>query len=176
MIPTTTNQSHNYPPTRGKQILTSFKAKADARRSLSERIADLLTIGFGSMIFLILNAAWFVIWIVINLGLIPGVEPFDPFPFGFLTMIVSLEAIMLAIIVLMSQNRAAKIADLREEVDLQVDVTTEMELTKLLQLVVMLLEKEGIDLSHDTKLREMLQPTDTEKIEKTVEKEVAENG
>jgi len=121
----------------------------------------------------VLNVVWFVVWITINVGLIPGVEPFDPFPFGFLTMVVSLEAIALAIIVLMSQNRSAKILDLREEVDLQVNLLTEQEITKLLQIVALLAEKQGIDLSRDSALQEMLRPSDTEKIEKEMEKEVS---
>ena len=152
--------------------IKSVKGRADKRRKLSERVADALTLGFGSMAFLILNVVWFIVWIVINVGLIPSIEPFDPFPFGFLTMVVSLEAIALAIIVLMSQNRASKIADLREEVDLEIDRIAEAELTKVLQLVVMLAEKQGIDLSHDDEVREMLQPSDHEKIEKTLEQEV----
>ena len=145
--------------------IKSVKGRADQRRRLSERVADALTLGFGSMIFLILNVVWFIVWIVINIGLIPSIEPFDPFPFGFLTMVVSLEAIALAIIVLMSQNRASKIADLREEVDLEIDRLAEAELTKVLQLVVMLAEKQGIDLSGDQEVREMVQPSDHEKIE-----------
>ena len=152
--------------------IKSVKGRADERRKRSERVADALTLGFGSMIFLILNVVWFIVWIVINVGLIPGIEPFDPFPFGFLTMVVSLEAIALAIIVLMSQNRASKIADLREEVDLEIDRIAEAELTKVLQLVVMLAEKQGIDLSHDDEVREMLQPSDHQKIEQALEQEV----
>ena len=154
------------------QELKSVKGRADQRRRLSERIADVLTLGFGSMAFLVINVVWFVVWIVINVGLIPGIEPFDPFPFGFLTMVVSLEAIALAIIVLMSQNRAAKIADLREEVDLEIDRMAEAELTKLLQLVSKMAERQGIDLSRDHELREMVQPADHEKIEAALEQEV----
>ena len=152
--------------------IKSVKGRADEKRKLSERIADALTLGFGSMAFLVLNVVWFIVWIVINVGLIPGIEPFDPFPFGFLTMVVSLEAIALAIIVLMSQNRTAKIADLREEVDLQVDMMAEQELTKLLQLVTMLAEKQGIDLRHDEELQEMVQPSDHSQIEQALEQEV----
>ncbi len=152
--------------------LRSVKAKADAKRSWSERVADTLTLRFGSMVFLIANLVWFVVWIVINVGLIPGIKPFDPFPFSFLTMVVSLEAIALAIIVLMSQNRASKIADLREEVDLQVDMLAEEELTKVLELVVKIAEREGIDLSHDRALRKMTRPSDTSKIEQAMEEEI----
>ncbi len=156
----------------GIRLLRSIKGKADDKRTFAERVADKLTAGFGSMAFLVLNVIWFVVWIVINVGLIPGVEPFDPFPFGFLTMVVSLEAIALAIIVLISQNRAAKIADLREEVDLQVNILTEKEITKLLQVVAQLAEKQGLDLSRDRELQTMLRPSDTEKLEKDIELEV----
>lgn len=153
-------------------VMRSVKAKADRKRSLSERIADTLTAAFGSMWFFILNVVWFAVWIAINVGLIPGVKPFDPFPFSFLTMVVSLEAIALAIIVLMSQNRAAKIADLREEVDLQVDMLTESEITKVLQLLLHIADQQGLDLSWDDELQNMVQPSDTEKIEEVMEKEM----
>jgi uncharacterized membrane protein len=153
-------------------IRRSLKARANAKRSFAERLADHLTIGFGSMLFLVVNCLWFVVWIAINLSLIPGLPAFDPFPFGLLTMVVSLEAILLAIIVLISQNRAARIADLREEVALQVEEISEQEVTKLLELMVMLLEKQGVDLSQDEELRAMLQPTDTEQLTKNLEKEV----
>jgi uncharacterized membrane protein len=154
------------------KIIKSLKAEADAKRSLSERFADWTTEVFGSMTFLAVNVIWFVVWIALNSGVIPGVTPFDAFPFGMLTTIVSLEAIILAIFVLISQNRAAKIADLREEVDLQIDTLTEQELTKLMHMVSLLLEKQGISLDDDKDLQEMLQPTNLSKIEKELEEQV----
>src|SRR5687768_14503665 len=81
-----------------RRLARSLKAEFDSRRTLLERIADYLTATFGTMTFLVINIVWFAIWIPVNLGLIPGIEPFDPYPFGFLTMTVSLEAIVLAII------------------------------------------------------------------------------
>jgi uncharacterized membrane protein len=153
-------------------IRQSVKGRANAKRSVFERAADHLTTGFGSIPFLVLNCVWFVLWIFVNMELLPGIPAFDPFPFGLLTMIVSLEAIVLAIIVLISQNRAARIADLREEVALQVEEISEQEITKLLELMVRLLDKEGIDLSHDLELHAMLRPTDTEQLRETLEKEV----
>jgi uncharacterized membrane protein len=155
-----------------QEMIKSLKAQQDEKRSLSEKIADVLTSTFGTMGFLILNVIWFAVWIVLNIGLIPNIEPFDPFPFGLLTMIVSLEAIALAIIVLISQNRSAKIADLREEVDLQVDIMTEREITKLLELVSALAEKQGIALSDDEDLQAMLEPAPMSKIEQALEKQV----
>lgn len=143
---------------RRRRVIKSLKAQADARRTPAERFADWLTDFFGTVGFLLLNAAWFVVWIIINMGWIPGVQPFDPFPFGLLTMVVSLEAIFLAIIVLISQNRAAKIADLREEIDLQINTMAEEEVTKLIQLQLKLLEKNGVILEEDADLERMLKP------------------
>jgi len=154
------------------RIINSFKAKADARRTSVEKIADWLTDTFGSIGFLLINVIWFVVWILINTGLVPGVEAFDPFPFGLLTMIVSLEAIILAIFVLISQNRASKIDDLREEIDLQINMISEREVTKILELQIMLLEKHGVDLSQDLTLHNMLQSTNTTKIERALERQM----
>ena len=153
-------------------IQQSVKARANVKRTLSERLADQMTAGFGSMPFLIANCVWFVVWIAANTGLVRGLPEFDPFPFGLLTMIVSLEAIILAIVVLISQNRAARIADLREEVALQVEEISEREVTKLLELMVQFLRKEGVEMGKDEELRAMLQATDTEQLAKRLEQEV----
>lgn len=155
-----------------RRIIKSLKAKADAKRSFSEKTADFLTAIFGSIPFLLINAILFLFWIIANLDLIPGIKPFDAYPFGLLTMIVSLEAIFLSVFVLISQNRASKVDDLREEIDLQVDIITEQELTKLMIMVNRLLEKQGIDTSKDEELQQMLKPTNMEKIERTLEKQV----
>lgn len=153
-------------------IQQSLKARANLRRTLSEHLADKMTGGFGSMPFLIANCVWFAVWIAANFGMIPGVPVFDPFPFGLLTMIVSLEAIVLAIVVLISQNRAARIADLREEVALQVEEISEREITKLLELTVQLLRVQGVDVAQDDELQAMLQATDTEQLTEKLEQEV----
>lgn len=155
-----------------RQVVKSFKAKADETRTISEKLADGFTEIFGSMPFLTLNTLWFFVWIAINLNLVPAIKPFDPFPFGLLTMIVSLEAIILATFVLISQNRTEKIDDMREEVDLQIDITTEKEVTKLLELVTKLLEKNGVDLSDDQELKKMLLNISQEKIEKVLQKQM----
>jgi uncharacterized membrane protein len=89
-----------------------------------------------------------------------------------LTTIVSLEAIFLAVFVLISQNRAARVAELREEIDLQINIRTETELTKLMMMVYMLAEKQGIDLSEDEDLQLMLKPVDMDEIEQALEQEI----
>ncbi len=157
---------------RNRRLIRSLKAKADAKRSPSEKTADWLTGIFGSITFLSVHAFWFSIWIAINLGLINRAEIFDPYPFGLLTMIVSLEAIFLTVFVLISQNRAARVDDLRDEIDLQIDIIAEQELTKVMELLALFMEKNGIDLSQDKELQYMLKPTDTEKITKVLERQL----
>lgn len=157
------------PVASSRRIIKSMKSKAAAKRNFSERCADFMTSAFGSNIFLILNSIWFVVWIVINLDFVPGIKAFDPFPFGLLTMIVSLEAIILSIFVLIAQKRTSHVDDLREEIDLQIDIITEQELTKLMQMVGLLLEKNGIDTSKDKEIIKMLKPTSMNRIEEALE-------
>jgi uncharacterized membrane protein len=164
--------SHQENVTTRRKLIKSFKAKADAKRTPAEKFADWLTSKLGSVTFLALNAIWFTTWILINTEKIPGIEPFDPFPFGLLTMIVSLEAIALAIIVLISQNREARVADLREEIELQVSTMAETELTKLINLMVKLMEKQGIKVEEDAALKKMLHPVDNAALQRTLEKEL----
>lgn len=152
-------------------IVQSYRAKADAKRSLTDKFADKMTVRFGSVLFLSLNATWFLTWIVLNTNILPGVKPFDPFPFGLLTMIVSLEAIFLAIIVLISQNRAAKIAEVREEIDLQVNSIAETEVSKVIEMLQILLKKEGVKID-DPDLEDMVRPIRSDEIENMLEKQL----
>ncbi len=155
-----------------QNLLQALKAKADAKRSFPEKVADFMTKFFGNIRFFIINFLLFIGWIFVNIGWIPGVDIFDPFPFGLLTTAVSLEAIFLAIIVLISQNRASKVADLREEVDLHIDIISEQEITKILHLISMLCKKQGIDLEQDKVLKDMLRSIDTDKIETVLETQI----
>lgn len=143
----------------------AIKAQHAADRTAMQRYADQLTAAAGSTPFFAFHIIWFVLWIVWNVGLL-GVTPLDPYPFGFLTMIVSLEAIFLSIFVLMSQSRESKIGELREELTLQVILRMEEEVTKTLHLVAGLYTRGGHQLAQDTELQEMLQPLDAEKIER----------
>jgi uncharacterized membrane protein len=154
-----------------QRVIESFEVKANKDRTVSEKAADFITSRLGTMTFLILNSAWFLVWIIFNLELFPGITAFDPYPFGLLTMIVSLEAIFLATIVLISQNRAAKIDDLREEVELQINTIAEEEITKMIELQILLLKKNGIDVSGDKELQLMLEPVDTQNLEASLRKQ-----
>lgn len=152
-------------------LVRSYRAKADAKRTFSDKVADKLTSRFGTVPFLVLNALWFAIWILLNTKVIPGIKPFDPFPFGLLTMIVSLEAIFLAVIVLISQNRGAKIAELREEIDLQVNSIAESEVSKVIELLRILMKKNGIN-TDDPEIDEMARPIKSADIERILEKQL----
>lgn len=178
MAQTTTHTQSSQPLdkiTRRRRMLRSFEAKALANRSLSDRVADALTKGFGGMIFLLINCYWFVVWIVLNTNLIPGLKPFDPFPFGLLTMIVSLEAIVLSIIVLISQNRAAHIDTLRSELQLQVNLIAEEEITKSLEVLADIRKKVGIK-KDDPELERMLERINTSYIERSLQKQIDTNS
>jgi CRP/FNR family transcriptional regulator, cyclic AMP receptor protein len=94
------------------------------------RMADWIAWFSGSMPFLALNIVWFTSWIIINTFDI-GIRQFDPYPFGLLTMIVSLEAIFLSIFVLISQNRQAEKDRVRSNIDYEVNVKAEMEIAHL---------------------------------------------
>ncbi len=160
---------------RKRQVVKSFEAKMSQQRTSAERFADLLTRIFGDLRFVFINFTWFSIWIVWNMGWIPGFAPFDPFPFGLLTMIVSLEAIFLSIFVLISQNRSAKTDKLRSEVDLQINLTSEQEITKALSMLKTLLERSGVDMSNDEDLPKMLKQIDTWELERKLQKDMEEN-
>ncbi|KKR62574.1 hypothetical protein A2643_01135 [Candidatus Nomurabacteria bacterium RIFCSPHIGHO2_01_FULL_39_220] len=155
-----------------EKIFQSIKARSDFRRTRSERIADWMTTHFGSFTFLLLNLFFFLAWLAVNTNQIEGITAFDPFPFNLLTTFVSLEAIVLAIFVLISQNRNSKIDDLREETHLQLDIISEQEITKLMRMIALLLEKEGIDLSEDPELKKMILPVNEEEIEEKLKKEI----
>ena len=143
----------------------AIKAQHASHRNPLERSVDRLNTFASSTPFLVVHAVWFGTWILWNSGVLP-VKQFDPFPFGLLTMVVSLEAIFLSIFVLMAQQRESAIAELREELSLQVSLRVEQEVTKTLQLVAGLYTRMGHRVSDDPELHRMLQPLDVKAIER----------
>ena len=137
------------------RTIIELRAMAAANRSLQDRIADAITEFSGRMSFLYFHALWFAVWIALNLGVF-GNKPFDQFPFGLLTMIVSLEAIFLATFVLISQNRAAVEADHRADLDLQINLLTEHEITRVIKMLDIIQNKLGIE-NNDAELSELEQ-------------------
>lgn len=143
----------------------AIKAQHAAHRTRLERFVDGLNEVASSTGFLVAHFVAFAFWLLWNTGYL-GMRPVDPYPFGLMTMIVSLEAIFLSIFVLMSQQRESSIAELREELGLQVSLRVEQEVTKTLQLVAGLYTRLGHRVSDDPELAHMLQPLDVRAIER----------
>lgn len=143
----------------------AIKAQHSANRTWLERFVDRLNLIASSVPFLVVHAIAFAFWLLWNTGAL-GLTPLDPYPFGFMTFIVSLEAIFLSIFVLMAQQRESAIAELREELGLQVNLRVEQEVTKTLQLVAGLYTRLGHRVSDDPELLHMLQPLDVRAIER----------
>jgi uncharacterized membrane protein len=150
-----------------RKFYQTLEAKSLRSRSLATIIADSLTTKSSSPLFLFLNALFFAGWIAINTNLVPGINAFDPFPFGLLTMFVSLEAIFLSIFVLVSQNRAAQIATLREELHLRINLISEQETTKCLEMLFKIHKHLGMS-TDDPELQTMLKQIDPNDLEESI--------
>jgi len=119
------------------RVSRNVNEEVEERATVVQRVADWLAWFSGSIPFLVLHAVWFGLWIMLNIGVIsvPDLSGFDPFPFGLLTMIVSLEAIFLATFVLISQNRQVEKDKVRSDIEYDINVKAEMEVTELHQKV-----------------------------------------
>ena len=135
--------------TRNVAIIEELRRRAATRRSSSQRFADAAFRIVGGMRFVVLHLLGFAVWIVLNTGAVPGIPPWDPWPFVGLTTIVSLEAIVLSSLVLASQNRAQRLADQRADLDLQVNLLAEREVTRVLAHVDAIAKKVGAELPPD---------------------------
>jgi uncharacterized membrane protein len=154
------------------KAFSAIKAEHASNRSQMEVLADRM-IGFASSTpFLVIHAIIFMAWIYWNLPF-SGLPKFDPYPYGMLTTIVSLEAIFLSIFVLMTQSRESKIGELREELTLQVNLRMEEEITKTLHLVAGLYARLGLTLAEDPELRAMLEPLDPKKMENDLAEQIS---
>src|SRR5919202_1504408 len=116
-----------------QRVSRNVNEEVEERATLVQRVADWLAWFSGSILFLFLHALWFGAWIALNVGLVhvPGLSGFDPFPFGLLTMIVSLEAIFLSTFVLISQNRQVEKDKVRSDIEYDVNIKAELEVAHL---------------------------------------------
>jgi uncharacterized membrane protein len=169
--PTVTSSEHMR---RRRHVIKSFEREAREARSMIDAFADSVTHFFGSGTCIALHVVFFFGWVAANTGMVAGITPFDPFPFTFLTMIVSLEAIFLSTFVLMNQNRQSRVDELREEVDLNVNLIAEAEVTKTLKLLARLCQHMGISTENDPELHQMMQPLRSEEIEAELKSQVGQ--
>lgn len=146
----------------------AIEADESARQTAQDRLALTITRLTGSIGFVLLNVVWFSVWIVVNL---PGSPlQFDPFPFSFLTIMVSLEAICLSSFVLISENSQARRAERLARLEMQVNILAEREITRLIRLVSEIHEHLGLggldaeeqrEMGEETRLADVAQAVDS---------------
>jgi len=148
--------------------LLERRAADQAQRTPSQRVADRVTSFTGSMAFVFIHLALFGTWIVWNLGLL-GLPEFDE-SFVVLAMAASVEAIFLSTFVLISQNRSNERADERADLDLQINLLTEHEVTRLITLVTAVAERLGIEDAHTPEIDELAKDVHPERVMETMER------
>ena len=153
---------------RNVHAILQLEQAARANRSNADRIADLIAKFCGSMTFVWVHVIWFAGWVLANS--LPGLRPFDPFPFTFLTLVVSLEAIFLSTFILISQNHETRLSERRNQLDLQVNLLTEQENTKMLRMLERIAGKLGVRTDDDPTLQVLDQATHPEKLVEQIEK------
>jgi uncharacterized membrane protein len=141
---------------RNIRALDRRREQEEANAGFQDKLAGTVTRATGSMVFVYLHLLLFGGWIVINLGFIPGLPLFDP-SFTILAMAASVEAIFLSTFVLITQNRMAAAAEKRAELDLQISLLAEHEITKIAEMVAAIAKRIGIDPDADPEIAEITQ-------------------
>lgn len=148
---------------------------AVARRTYTERVSDVITKLVANLGFLSAQLVLISAWCLVNLNLIPGIKPFDPFPFGVLALAVSSEGLFLTIFVLISQSRMSRQAERRSHLDLQVGMLSEQELTTILQMLQKLCQHMGVNVdSSKQEVQSFTQTTDVSKLASELEQKLPE--
>ena len=158
---------------RNIEVLRRRREEEEARASAEERVARAVTRFSGSIRFVYLHLFLYGGWIVANLGWIPGVSPWDP-TFVVLAMIASVEAIFLSTFILITQNRMAAAADRRAELDVQISLLAEAEITKLVELVSQIAEQLDVPIEHEGEVQEMKRLVQPERVLDAIEEAQSE--
>ena len=155
------------------QSVAQMETSLERGRTLVDRIADIIGGFSGSMTFVLLHVIWFTAWFVLN-TLPLGIKHFDPYPFILLAMVVSVEGVLLSTFVLMKQNRMQQRIDVRDQLNLQVDLLAEKEITKALQMLTAICEKMQIDppVEYDTELKEMASTTSVDMLAERIQSDL----
>jgi uncharacterized membrane protein len=157
--------SQGNPTGRNIEAIAKLEHDALGRRTATERVSDLITKLVGNVGFLAIQAVLIVGWALLNLKVIPGVKPFDPFPFGVLALVVSSEGVFLTIFVLISQGRMSRQTEQRSHLDLQVGMLAEQELTTILQVLQKLCQHVGVNVdSSRQEIQSFSKTTDVHKL------------
>jgi uncharacterized membrane protein len=145
------------------------------RRTFTERASDVITKLVGNPGFLLVQLILLLGWGLVNLRLIPGIRPFDPFPFGLLALIVSSEGVFLTIFVLVRQSRMARQSERRSHPDLQVSMLSEQELTTIIQMLQKLCQHAGVNVDASRQdVQSFSEATEIHKLASDLEKKMPE--
>lgn len=150
---------------RNVETVSKLEEAARGQRTPTDRLAEVIADFCGSMIFVWVHVIWFGGWIIFNL--LPGMKHVDPFPFTFLTLVVSLEAIFLSTFILISQNHDSRVSDKRNLLDLQINLLSEQENTQMLRILQQIADKVGV--AHDPHTQVLGQATKAERLAQQIE-------
>jgi uncharacterized membrane protein len=176
----TAGPSHDYhqPQTvaelthRNVQTIAQLEQATKEQRTRTDRIADRIADFCGSMHFVWVHIVWFGGWIVVNT--IPGLPHFDAFPFTFLTLVVSLEAIFLSTFILINQNYQTRLSEKRNHLDLQINLLSEQENTKMLRLLDQIAMKVGVAVEADPDITVLEESTEPDTLHQQINEAVRE--
>jgi uncharacterized membrane protein len=159
------NQQSELTPVLDRNIRALYRRRAEEAKNATwqERAADAATRFTGSLTFVYIHLAAFGLWIFANLGWLPGVPIWDE-SFAVLAMVASVEAIFLSTFVLMTQNRMAAAADKRADLDLQISLLGEHEITKLATILGAIADKLGVDIKEEAELESITQDVEPEAV------------
>jgi uncharacterized membrane protein len=156
------------------QAMRRLEEAASARRSGADRIAAAIARFCGSMTFVWIHVAVFSAWIGYNA--LPWFQHFDPYPFTFLTLVVSLEAIFLSTFILISQNYDMRISERRNQLDLQINLLAEQENTKTLQILERIAKKVGAHTGNDPEVKALEEATRPDALVEQIEEAYREEA
>jgi uncharacterized membrane protein len=145
------------------ELIAQLEAAARQERTRAERVVDAITGFCGRLSFIYVHVAWFAGWIVWNV-VAPDPLRFDKYPFEFLTFTVSLEAILLSTVIMISQNRQGHLDERRNHLELQINLLSEQENTKMLWLLERIAEKVQVDISDDPNVKVLEEATHPEQL------------
>ena len=152
---------------RNVELIRRLEASARQERTRSDLVAEAIANFCGSMTFVWVHVVWFGAWVVINVA--PGIPHLDPFPFTFLTLVVSLEAIFLSTFILISQNHETKISERRNHLDLQINLLSEQENTKMIVMLQAIAAKVGAEITPDPRLQALSEEMEPERVVRQIE-------
>ncbi len=152
---------------RNVELIRQLEESAKQGRTRSDLVAEAIANFCGSMTFVWVHVVWFGAWIVINIA--PGIHHLDPFPFTFLTLVVSLEAIFLSTFILISQNHDTQISERRNHLDLQINLLSEQENTRMIAMLQAIAAKVGAEFTSDPHLQALAEETEPEKLMQQIE-------